>query len=51
MPTPLRAIRVPDELWQALQTQAKQEGRGASEIIRELIHEYLKNTDKENPKD
>lgn len=39
--TPHRAIRIPDEQWQALQAKAKEEGRDASTVIRELITKYL----------
>lgn len=42
MVTPLRAIRIPDELWVALQEQARQEGTDASTIIRELIAERVR---------
>ena len=44
MPTPLRAIRIPDELWQAFQAQAKEEGRDASTIIREIMRNHLQDT-------
>jgi len=44
MPTPLRAVRIPDELWQAFQAQAKEESRDASTIIRELMRDYLQDT-------
>lgn len=39
--TPLRAIRVPDELWAKVQKKAAQEGTSASEVIRKLLTEWV----------
>ena len=40
-PTPLRAIRIPDELWERLREKAREDDSDASETIRRLIAEYL----------
>ncbi|WP_167542653.1 hypothetical protein [Mycobacterium europaeum] len=42
MPTPLRAIRVDDELWHAALAKAEAEGRALSEVIRELLERWVK---------
>ena len=42
MPTPLRAIRVEDELWYAALAKAEAEGRALSEVIRELLERWVK---------
>jgi predicted DNA binding CopG/RHH family protein len=39
--TPLRAIRIPAPLWDAARTKASTEGRNVSDIIRELLAEWL----------
>ncbi|MBB5748566.1 putative DNA-binding protein [Micrococcus sp. TA1] len=41
MPTPLRNIRIPDELWQQLIAKAKEQDTDASTIIRQLITQWL----------
>ena len=38
----LRAIRVPDETWQAAQERAKAEGTTVSAIVREALEQYGK---------
>lgn len=43
--TPLRAIRINDELWQAAQTKADQEHRNVSEVIRTQLAEWTGNDD------
>lgn len=40
--TPNRAIRIPDELWQAALTVAKERGETLSDIIRDRLTGYLK---------
>lgn len=40
--TPLRAVRVPDEIWQAAQDRAKAEGTTVSEVIRDRLKRYGK---------
>lgn len=39
--TPKRPIRIPDELWNAVQAKVKSEGTNASEVIRRLLTEWL----------
>lgn len=39
--TPLRSVRVPDELWDALKETATAQGDTVSDVIRDLIREYL----------
>lgn len=41
-PTPLRALRVDDELWEAAQAKADAEGRSVSEVVRELLQRWVK---------
>lgn len=36
-----RTVRIPDELWNAAKEKAEAEGRNVSEVIRELLAEYL----------
>lgn len=39
--TPKRPIRMPDELWEAVQAKAEAEGTNASEVIRRLLIEWV----------
>lgn len=39
--TPKRPIRIPNELWEAALTKAREEGTNASEVIRRLLTEWL----------
>lgn len=41
MATPLRNIRVEDDLWRRLRERAERDGTDASAIIRRLITDYL----------
>lgn len=41
MPTPLRAIRIPNNLWARLKAAAKNQGTDASSLMRHLIEEHL----------
>lgn len=41
MATPLRAIRINDELWTALQAAAAEYNTDASTVIRQLITDWL----------
>ncbi|SKL48717.1 Uncharacterised protein [Mycobacteroides abscessus subsp. massiliense] len=43
MPSPLRSLRIDDELWRAAQDKADLEGRdgGVSEVIRELLSKWV----------
>lgn len=39
--TPLRNIRVPDELWDAAMAEAKTEGRTLTDVIVSDLHRYV----------
>lgn len=39
--TPLRNIRVPDELWEAAKAEAKGEGRTLTDVIVSDLHRYV----------
>lgn len=39
--TPIRGVRVPDDLWQAAQAKAAAEGRTVSEVVREMLEQYV----------
>ena len=41
MATPLRTIRVPDELWKAAQAKAKDEGETVTAIILQHLESWL----------
>jgi plasmid stability protein len=40
--TPLRAIRVPDDLWRAAQAKAAEHGESVSEVIRKCLRRYAR---------
>lgn len=40
--TPIRTVRVSDELWQAALRKAQDEGANVSEVIREALRRYLR---------
>ena len=40
--TPLRNVRVSDELWQAAQAQAAENGETVSDVVRRALEEYIK---------
>ena len=42
MPTPLRNIRVPADLWDAALREAELDDRNVSEVIRELLARWVK---------
>lgn len=44
MNTPRRTIRVPDELWEAAQAVALARGETVSDIIRQTLAGYVKET-------
>jgi len=45
--TPLRAIRIDDELWEAAQVKAAEQGDNLSAIIRDALRTYIQeNEDK-----
>ena len=39
--TPLRNVRVADDLWQAAQAQAARDGVNVSEVIRRALEHYV----------
>lgn len=39
--TPLRNIRVPDELWNAAKAEAQEEGRSLTDVIVSDLHRYV----------
>jgi hypothetical protein len=41
MPTPLRAIRIPDELWTAAHAAADEDGEYLSDVIRRALTRYV----------
>lgn len=40
--TKIRNFRVPDELWDEAKSVASAEGRGVSEVVREVLGDYVK---------
>jgi hypothetical protein len=42
MPTPLRNIRVADELWQAAKARAEAEGTTVTEVIVAALQRYVR---------
>ena len=38
--TPLRSVRITDELWEATQKSAAAEGRTVSEVVRQALERY-----------
>ena len=44
MPTPLRNIRVDDELWEAAKEAAASRGQTLSEVIRAALGQYVRAT-------
>lgn len=42
MPTPLRAIRVADDLWRAAQVEAERRGESVTEVIRRALERYVR---------
>lgn len=45
--TPLRNIRVPDELWNAAMAEAKAEGRTLTDVIVSDLHRYVNRRQRE----
>lgn len=39
--TPIRGVRIPDDQWAAVQAKAASEGRTASDVVRDLLTEYV----------
>lgn len=44
-PTPLRNIRIDDDLWNAALAKAENEGSNLSEVIREWLETWVKKGD------
>jgi predicted HicB family RNase H-like nuclease len=42
MPTPLRNVRVPDDLWRAAQEKAEREGRSVSDVLLAALKRYVR---------
>lgn len=40
--TPLRNLRVPDDLWDAAQTVAAERGESLSDVLRAALQRYVK---------
>ena len=45
--TPLRNIRVPDDLWSAAMAEAKAEGRSLTDVIVSDLHRYVNRRQRE----
>lgn len=45
--TPLRAVRVDDQLWAKAQAKAKKNGDNLSAIIRDALRDYLNESEAE----
>lgn len=41
MPTPLRNIRIPNDLWRAAQAKADEEGTNVSEVLVAALRRYV----------
>jgi hypothetical protein len=39
--TPLRAVRVPEDLWRAAMTEAASRGETVSDVLRRALEEYV----------
>lgn len=39
--TPIRAVRVPDEVWDAAKAKAQAEGTNVSAVVLAALHEYV----------
>lgn len=42
MTTPLRAVRIPDKLWQDAQASAERQGETVSDVIRRALARYVR---------
>jgi antitoxin component of RelBE/YafQ-DinJ toxin-antitoxin module len=40
--TPLRNVRVDDQLWTAVQAKAAAQGRTVSDVIRDMLRRYVR---------
>jgi hypothetical protein len=48
--TPLRSVRVPDELWRAAQGAAEENGEAISDVIRAALDQYVRRTERQKRK-
>lgn len=39
--TKIRGIRIPDDLWEAVQEKAAEQGRTASDVVRDLLAAWV----------
>ena len=39
--TPLRNVRIPDDVWAAAKAKAERQGRNVSDVIRDLLARWL----------
>lgn len=44
--TPIRSFRIPDDLWEAAQHAAQQNGESVSDVVRRSLERYVKSTDR-----
>lgn len=47
--TPIRGIRIPDELWEAAQQVAAERGETVSDEVRRALERYVKRAQREKP--
>jgi antitoxin component of RelBE/YafQ-DinJ toxin-antitoxin module len=40
--TPLRSVRVPDDVWQAAQARAAEKGESVSDVVRRALTRYAR---------
>lgn len=40
--TPVRSVRIPDEVWEALRRRADERGETITDVILRAIHRYLR---------
>lgn len=48
--TPIRTVRIPDNLWEEAQAAASQRGENLSDVIREALRQYVNNHVEESVK-
>lgn len=49
--TPIRGVRVPDDLWHAAQEEARREGRSLTDVILTDLHRYVSRRHRERAAD
>lgn len=40
--TTVKGVRIPDDLWDAVKAKAAEDGRTASEVVRDLLTQWVK---------